>query len=694
MRFRKTAAITLVASLLATIIVSSPAAPAAAVGSTYYVDSVAGSDTNVGTVSSAPWKTLTKVNTVTLTAGSRILLKAGSVFANQYLDLTGSGAFGAPIVVDRYGAGARPLIDFGNTSVGNEGFGVRIRNGSHWEVNNLEITSGQHATAMRRNGILVVGEGPGGGDFSQIKIVNNVVRDIFGSDRRSGGINLHARNVSGGGESTWRGVLIQGNTVDNVSDTGIQTMTDALTGAPGWVHQRDAFRNLLIRGNTVTRIHRDGILVRASNRPLVEYNTTDQIGRETDVNASVVNYLPVIGFVAAQWMYFVDRGVFQFNTASNTRKLDGDGQAWDFDYGVYDSVYQYNYSFNNEGGALLVLPDTSGNVFRYNISQNDFDRHRGAISIDPAATGDLAVYNNVFYRSQGQYNPLTVANTKTQVDYRNNIFYNLAGGGYENGPKATYANNTFFGNSSATVTGDPSKSVADPQFALPGGATDLLSAIAAYALGAGSASRDSAAVLPDNGGIDIAGRPLPTTSIDRGAVEGTPAGPSMESSEFASGLGAFTPVSGTWSSGAAVGAALQTDIQAEGIAVAGSNSWTDYSVSSSVAASNANGNAGVIVRYTSPSNFLTARFNHQTQKVELYKKQSGVMTLLGSSAYYAGIGEYVPLRVEVRGPSVDVWVGPDKLVSWTDTINAYPAGAVGLRMGYSRGAANEVLIRH
>lgn len=693
MRFGKLTVSALVACLLATGLVSAPDASASASPSTYYVDSVAGSDANSGTSPSTPWKSLGKANAATLTPGTHILLKAGSVWNGQYLDLAGSGAFGAPIVIDRYGSGARPVIDFGNTSVGGEGFGVRVRNGSHWEVNNLEITSGQHSTAMRRNGILFAGEGAAGGDFSQIKIVNNYIHNIFGNDRRSGGINIHARNVSGGIESTWRGVLIQGNTVDNVSDTGIQTMTDALTGATGWVHQRDAFRNLVIRGNTVTRIHRDGILVRASNRPLVEYNTTDQIGRETDVNASVVDYLPVIGFVAAQWMYYVDKGVFQFNTASNTRKLDGDGQAWDFDLGVYDSVYQYNYSFNNEGGALLVMPNTRGNIFRYNISQNDFDRHRGAISFDPAGRGDLSVYNNVFYRSQGQYNPLTIANSGTQVAYANNIFYNLAGGSYQNGPNATYSNNTFFGNNSSIVTSDPAKSTSNPQFALPGGATDLASAIAAYALGTGSASRDSGAVLASNGGIDIAGRPLPSGAIDRGAVEGTPVGSSAESSDFANGLGAFSAVSGTWSSGSAVGAALQTDIQAEGIAIAGSLAWADYSISSSVAATNAYGNAGVVFRYTNPSNFLTARFNLQNQKVELYKKQGGVMTLLRSATYYAGIGEFVPLRVDARGPNIGIWVGPEKLISWTDTTNAYPNGAVGLRMGYSRGAVNEILVR-
>ncbi|MFD2876896.1 hypothetical protein ACFTAO_14295 [Paenibacillus rhizoplanae] len=97
------------------------------------------------------------MNSVTFSPGDRILLKAGSVWNDQYLDLKGSGSKGNPITVDRYGSGAKPLIHFGNTAVGGEGFGVRLRNVSYWEINNLEITSGQQPTDMRRNGVLVVG---------------------------------------------------------------------------------------------------------------------------------------------------------------------------------------------------------------------------------------------------------------------------------------------------------------------------------------------------------------------------------------------------------------------------------------------------------------------------------------------------------------------------------------------------------
>lgn len=65
----------------------------------YYVDSVAGRDTNAGTSASAPWKTLRKVFQSTLEADSTVLLKRGSRW-RESLFLPSS-----QITVDAYGQG-------------------------------------------------------------------------------------------------------------------------------------------------------------------------------------------------------------------------------------------------------------------------------------------------------------------------------------------------------------------------------------------------------------------------------------------------------------------------------------------------------------------------------------------------------------------------------------------------------------
>ena len=102
---------------------------------TYYVDSVAGKDTNNGLSANAPFKSLGRVPHGDLTPGSKVLLKAGSYFKEQ-LGLTASGKEGAPIVYDMYGTGAKPIIDGGGKFEV-----INVRNVQYLEMRNLEITS-------------------------------------------------------------------------------------------------------------------------------------------------------------------------------------------------------------------------------------------------------------------------------------------------------------------------------------------------------------------------------------------------------------------------------------------------------------------------------------------------------------------------------------------------------------------------
>ena len=75
---------------------------------TYYIASN-GSDTNDGTTVDTPFKTISKVNTLTLQAGSRILFRRGDTFRGTLL-ISQSGTGVNPIVVDAYGAGIKPTI--------------------------------------------------------------------------------------------------------------------------------------------------------------------------------------------------------------------------------------------------------------------------------------------------------------------------------------------------------------------------------------------------------------------------------------------------------------------------------------------------------------------------------------------------------------------------------------------------------
>lgn len=72
---------------------------------TYYVDSASGLDSNSGTSSSAPWKTLSKVNGRSFVSGDVISFKRGSSFSGTILTLKNAG-----VTVNAYGSGVKPLF--------------------------------------------------------------------------------------------------------------------------------------------------------------------------------------------------------------------------------------------------------------------------------------------------------------------------------------------------------------------------------------------------------------------------------------------------------------------------------------------------------------------------------------------------------------------------------------------------------
>jgi parallel beta-helix repeat protein len=74
----------------------------------YYV-STSGNDSNSGTSSDSPWKSLVKVNSFTFKPGDQILFRKGDQWSGS-ITVTGAGTSGSPILYSSYGSGAKPKI--------------------------------------------------------------------------------------------------------------------------------------------------------------------------------------------------------------------------------------------------------------------------------------------------------------------------------------------------------------------------------------------------------------------------------------------------------------------------------------------------------------------------------------------------------------------------------------------------------
>ena len=109
-----------------------------ATGRLYYIDCQNGNDSNSGNTESSTWKTFTKVNSVTLTAGDAIYVKRDGVCTdtvNGVLNLTSSGNSTDQILVSAYGVGSNPKIV--KTGSGD----AIIVSGAYIVISNLHVTA-------------------------------------------------------------------------------------------------------------------------------------------------------------------------------------------------------------------------------------------------------------------------------------------------------------------------------------------------------------------------------------------------------------------------------------------------------------------------------------------------------------------------------------------------------------------------
>jgi parallel beta-helix repeat protein len=156
----------------------------------YYV-SPAGSDTSAGT-SSAPWKTVGRVNRATLSPGDNVLFQGGQSFADATLMPTTSGTAAAPITFGSYGTG--------RATITNPGGAVWFSGKSYLIFDRLTLTTGG------ADGVIL--SGSNGGTSSYITVRNSVLTNT----------GYSAINVPNHFDNHW---VIADNTISQTGDSGL-----------------------------------------------------------------------------------------------------------------------------------------------------------------------------------------------------------------------------------------------------------------------------------------------------------------------------------------------------------------------------------------------------------------------------------------------------------------------------------------
>lgn len=402
----------------------------------YYIDQVNGNDLNDGLSPQKAWKTLQSVYNKEFAPGTHLLFKAGCKWVGQ-LRPRGSGTATAPIIIDRYGEGPMPHIagegisDHGpyagfyeKPGEGSQNATVYLYNQEYIEINNLRITNYEPGSEMKefiRRGILVQGDEAKDNYLNHIYIRNCHIHDISGNFKF--GLEMHTAGgiifmiVGNEKPVAFKDVRIENNCIYNVDRMGIDfkstwrnrgawyPVSNPEEGTGNWFPSLD----VVVRNNRLDNIAGDGIIVAETSGALVEYN-----------RCSRFNMRGIGGPAAGVWCLNTDDTLFRYNVVHDGHFVCTDSQAFDIDWNNKRTIYEYNYSYNNGGGFMLLCSPSNfnhsfnfGGIVRHNVSWNDrkniFTIHGnvGDASVQPVQEDEKLlpeIYSNLFFINDQENN--------------------------------------------------------------------------------------------------------------------------------------------------------------------------------------------------------------------------------------------------------------------------------------------------
>ncbi|MCX6267331.1 MAG: DNRLRE domain-containing protein [Bacteroidetes bacterium] len=480
---------------------------------TYYVDPMIGNDSNSAEKPSTAWKSLNRVNAEYFVAGDSILFICEGVWNGQ-LAIKGSGMPGKPIVIGSYESGNKPVIN-GSGLVTNT---VQFNGQHHIELQDLHVTNLGSTVDFRR---AIYFQAEDMGPIGHIILRRVEVSDVNGSidntdaSKNNGGIIFE---ISGTARQTWFDTLIiEDCYIHDVDRSGIANLSTwenrTLEENTNWVPSR----NIIIRGNLFENTGANALIVRVADKPLIEHNLFTHCATKVSGNAS--------------FNFNTDGALWQYNEACYTKFNTGDEDAggFDSDFKSNSTIFQYNYSHDNDWGAVLVTGGPTGGfndrtTIRYNLFVNN--KHH-EIKTSGQATNTL-VYNNTIYNRPTMTGIIAVyhkswSGYSLNTYYYNNIFQIMGSGasidlGGSGGNVFDY--NVFYGAKITNEPADAHKIKSNPMIFRPDSAGYGADTISGYRLLAASPAINSGMVVTGHPDKDIEGSVVPMYEIpDRGAYE-------------------------------------------------------------------------------------------------------------------------------------------------------------------------------
>ena len=389
----------------------------------YYFSSSTGNDANVGNEAS-PFQSISKLNSLVLVAGDKILFKKGDTFIGQIV-VSYSGTNGSPIIYDSYGTGDLPILSASN---GNNGIPdplstIKILGKQYLEFHNLRIENERFDAASgspndQSFGIYIQSFKtlPASGNFEDavlfkhFRFSNLVVQNIYSL----GSSTTDFDSIYSSGiyflDAFVNDVIIEDCYFTDLERTGV------------WL--RKYVSDAIIRNNEFIDTGGSGTILSATKRVLYENNLMRFTGSSADSR--------MVKRGSGMWVFNSDDVVAQYNTSQHARG-SGDSSGMHVDYGNNNILFQYNYLEDSAGGFCETLGENDNIIWRYNISVNEGNKNgvnrllwASDYAFVPKKSTNVFVYNNTVYQGLKYQNVMAdskISLKATFLNFTNNIIY-------------------------------------------------------------------------------------------------------------------------------------------------------------------------------------------------------------------------------------------------------------------------------
>jgi hypothetical protein len=358
-------------------------------GTDYYV-SPTGDDGAAGTSPSTAWQTISKVNSVSFSAGDSISFEAGETFTGSlYFDAGDAGTATNPVTVGSYGSGGdgRAMISSGTSD------GLYAYDCGGFDVTDLKFI-GSGYSVPGGYGVRFYTDRTDGVKLERVYIDNLDVSGYY-----EVGIKVSANDDSLSG---FRDVRITNCISHDNGDKGINTegvwppQDPAHSLEDVYVGDCVAYNNFGIPGREPHT--GNGIILSGITNAIIEFCESYNNGELDDTGG---------GGPIGIWYWEVHNGIIQYSYSHDNKSAPNtkDGGGFDLDGGCINCIVQYNYSHDNHGSGIGVFQFRGAstfrdNIVRYNIFQNDGHKRHGLIDFWAAGGGKVEntdVYNNTLY---------------------------------------------------------------------------------------------------------------------------------------------------------------------------------------------------------------------------------------------------------------------------------------------------------